>query len=142
MELLTPQEKIEQLNEDIIKSIINSVVWEYNNRGFPCIQLTYGSKKLNVRIDASGDFVTYLFQHSNERCAHETTYLFVAAKRIMQMIVNQEQQELKYYQMSLTETMRLWMISVSEHIFEAQPEDYGYLATLEKIFTPESDLNN
>lgn len=81
----------------------------------------YGRKRLLLAYypsDKLGYFMTYVTNNKNqERLKNETTFIYLAAKKIMEQIVNREKKEIKYTLSTENEKMADWANEKGDEIF-------------------------
>ncbi|MEW6408348.1 MAG: hypothetical protein AB1465_06710 [Patescibacteria group bacterium] len=90
------------------------------------VLLEYGSKICIVTIDYGGEeFSTYIKTITDQKKDRETTFLYKAARKIMQDVVNEKGQKFRYEFFAKNEKMRNWAKTTGQDIFHWEDESEG-----------------
>ncbi len=102
------------------KKLKKEYLLEETDGGIPTHEynLSFGGKNLEITASYNhGSFLTYIDNNSEEKELNATTYLYAAAKIIMQDITNKFKKPMTYGLQTGNEKMRAWAETKGKDIF-------------------------
>jgi hypothetical protein len=113
----------EQYDNSIVDQIYQAKIEHEENGNVQYITLYYGMKELSISIEVGKNGIHRISTHiqnigkETQRQKNETTYLYLAAKRVMEDKANELGRKISYYIQTKDEKMIAWADSTGKQIF-------------------------